>query len=437
MAAFRYDPPATQNDFIGDPKEDELLQKWSDLIGSYFKGEIDNLRNVLGQEPLFFSEVDRPLDSSTPTATVPWNGFPRNIQLRVNFDRANQFQEAEIRGQVPIGFTDRTLSQTIEQPYRQQDEYLEWVPIKRSGRVVKYAFTAEGPEYWEFLAENNRDAVLALYKTFTGRDVDWSEISWDRDVWGRNRSGNPIKIYKIGDYNPYNAVNLEECAAHLTHPANTLGAEIDLAAKATVQRADINGNLVSERRRLACCSNFGDPNRNSDPEIGRQVNLSVRGGVSLTLANPVGLYIQRFDSGRIADKDGNAIPDWWQVVRGKDGRVLRAVFGPPETSQLTLEDVRIVANNETLDFGGQLAELITMVIYARAINVGLLEPSMRRCVNRCCVQKGNAPDRSPLDQVKIDDSCSKDSWVNAFPELGEPQPISPFDRRFIGRGLMG
>lgn len=436
MAKFRYDPPAAQNDFAGNPKEDELLQKWSNLIKDYFQYEIKNLRTILGQESLFFSEIDRVLDNSVPTAPVPWNGFPRNIQLRVNYDRSKQFQEVEIRGQAPIGFTDRKLSQSIEQPYRQQDEYLEWVPIKKSGRVVKYAFTAEGPEYWEFLAENDRNAVLALYKEFTGRNVDWTEISWNRDVWGQNRLGKPVKIYKIGDYNAYNAVNLEECAAHLTHPANTLGAEIDLAAKATVQRADQSGNLVSERRRLACCSDFGDPNRNSDPQIGRQVNLSVRGGISLTLANPVGLYIQRFDNNRVADKDGNAIPDWWKIIRGKDGRVLRAEFGPPETSQLTLDDVRVGSSNDILTSGGQLAELITMVIYARTVNMGVSDPAISRCVNRCCVKKGNAPDGSLLDQVEINDPCRVDGWVNAFPELGQPQPISPFDRRLMGRGHM-
>jgi hypothetical protein len=436
MAKFRYDPPAAQNDFAGNPKEDELLQKWSNLIKDYFQGEIKNLRTILGQESLFFSEIDRVLDNSVPTAPVPWNGFPRNIWLRVNKDRAKQFQEVEIRGQAPIGFTDRKLSQSIKQPYRQQDEYLEWVPIKKSGRVVKYAFTAEGPEYWEFLAENDRNKLLALYKEFTGRNVDWTEISWNKNVWGQNRLGKPVKIYKIGDYNPYNAVNLEECAAHLTHPANTLGAEIDLAAKATVQRADRSGNLVSERRRLACCSDFGDPNRNSDPEIGRQVNLSVRGGISLTLANPVGLYIQRFDNNRVADKDGNAIPDWWKIIRGKDGRVLRAEFGPPETSQLTLDDVRVGSANEPLTSGGQLAELITMVIYARTVNMGVSEPPISSCVNRCCVKKGNAADGSLLDQVEINDPCSADGWVNAFPELGQPQPISPFDRRLMGRGRM-
>jgi hypothetical protein len=64
MATFRYSPPAEQNDFVGNPKEDELLQQWSDTIGAYFNREINNLQSILNQEPLFFSEIDRSIDRS-------------------------------------------------------------------------------------------------------------------------------------------------------------------------------------------------------------------------------------------------------------------------------------------------------------------------------------------------------------------------------------
>ena len=431
MSTFRYYPPAEQNDFVGHPQEDKLLQRWSDLIENRFKIEIENLNATLQQEPLFFSEADHQLDGSVLTASVPWNGFPRNIFVLANGDRTKMFTDAETRGNEVIGYTDRTFSQEITQSFRQQDEYLEWVPIKKNGQVVKYAFTAEGPEYWEFLAEADRSVVLALYEQFTGRKVDWDEISWDKDVWVPTREGRPLRIYKIGDYNPYNTVNLEECAAHLTHPANTLSAEINLAARATVQRSDIKGNLVSGRRQLACCSNFGDPNRNSDPQIGATVNQSVRGGISLTLDNPVALYIQRFDSNRISDNSGNALQDWWKIIRGREGRVLRAEFGPPENSQLTLNDVLV--RNDPLTSGGQLAELVTMVIYAKTVNIGVPEPTPRPCRNRCCVKQGSAPDLSFLDQVGINDPCSINGWVNAFPEIGQPTPLSPFDRRLMGR----
>lgn len=428
MSTFSYAPPANQNDFAGNPRQAELLLEWSGMIGSQFRSEIESLRTTLGQQPLFFSEMDHALSASVPTASVPWVGFPRILQLRAAGDRTKMFQEAEKRGNAVIGFADRALTQPITQPFRQQDEYLEWVLIKNSGRPVKYAFTAEGPEYWEFLGESDAVTTLRLYSDFAGRNLTASDISWSEEVWVRDRrTGQPLRLYKIGDYNPYNKVNLEECAAHLTHPANTLGAEINLAARATVQRMDSSGNLVTERRRLACCSNFGDPNRNSDPLIGAAVNSSVRGSTSLTLADPVGLYIQRFDSSRVADSNGNALEGWWRIVRGKEGRVLRAEFGPPTGSPLTLADVR-VGNDEPLTSGGQLAELVTMVIYARAVNLGVREPAAIRCTNRCCVKRGSAPDSSELTQVRMNDACPGE-LISAYPEIGHPSPLSPFDRR--------
>jgi hypothetical protein len=145
----------------------------------------------------------------------------------------------------------------------------------------------------------------------------------------------------------------------------------------------------------------------------------------------------------VSDKSGNALQDWWKIIRGKDGRVLRAEFGPPENSLLTLDDVQV--GSVPLTSGGQLAELITMVIYARGVNMGVPEPTSRACVNRCCIEKGKAPDKNFLKQVVInkpcydpkrdreDDPCKNDGCDDAFPELGGPKPLSPFDRRLVGR----
>jgi len=429
--AFRYATPAGQNDLAGRPNEQAYLDGWSNLIGRQVRGQVQTLQNTLGQAPLFFSELDVAIPAAVAATPVPWVGFPRPLMLRFNGDRAQALAEAEVRDTQVLGFREPALATPVRAAFRQQDEYLEWVPLKRNGEVVGFAFTAEGPEYWEHLASFDQDAVRALYESFTGRAVTWSELSFAHDVWVDD-GGNPVRIYRAGDYNPLNSVNVEECAAHLTHPANTLGAEIDLAAKATLQREDAAGNALSERRRLACCSNFGDPNRNSDPGIGLAVNLTVRGGVSLTLADPVGLYILSFDEGRIADKDGNPLDDWWKLTRGVSGRGLRAEFRPPAGSALSIADVR-VGNDEPLVTGGQLAELTTMVLYAKALPLGVAEPPARRCVRRCCVKKGSAPESSMLSHERRDDPCPQGS-VNAFPELTQ-LPITPFSRRTMGAGV--
>ena len=51
---------------------------------------------------------------------------------------------------------------------------------------------------------------------------------------------------------------------HLTSPPNTLGAEVYLAAAATLLR-----NVGSyDPQNMICCSKYGQPYRNSDPHIG-------------------------------------------------------------------------------------------------------------------------------------------------------------------------
>lgn len=427
---FQYAPPAGQNDLAGRPNEQAFLVGWSNLIGEQFRARVRALKATLGQPPLFFSELDVPLPPGSAAKPVPWVGFPRPLMVRFDGDRAKALAEAEVPSTRLLGFQEPALTTPVLTRFRQQDEYLEWVPLKKNGKVIGFAFTAEGPEYWEHLASFDKDVVLALYEGFAGRTVSWSELSFSHDVWGEGANG-VAPIYQAGDYNPYNTVNLEECAAHLTHPANTLGAEIDLAAKATIQRKDATGQALSERRRLACGSDFGDPNRNSDPGIGLAVNLTVRGGVSLTLANPVGLYIRAFDEGRISDKNGNALNGWWKITRGVTGRGLRAEFRPPDGSALTLADVR-VGNNEPLTTGGQLAELTTMVLYATALGLGVAEPEAQECVAHCCVKKGYPPESSILAQVGRGQACMAGA-IDAFPELTH-SPVTPFSRRAIGAG---
>ena len=61
---------------------------------------------------------------------------------------------------------------------------------------------------------------------------------------------------------------------HLTQRANTLGAEINLAARATVLRRDHAGNRITDARRLISSSAFGSPDRSSDPNISQGVNLA-------------------------------------------------------------------------------------------------------------------------------------------------------------------
>ena len=71
-------------------------------------------------------------------------------------------------------------------------------------------------------------------------------------------------------YNPINYWNFTTTSGtimHLIHPSNTLGAEMDIAAQATVLRKDENGDRISNYQDLINCSQYGNPGRNSDPFV--------------------------------------------------------------------------------------------------------------------------------------------------------------------------
>lgn len=71
-------------------------------------------------------------------------------------------------------------------------------------------------------------------------------------------------------YNPnnyWNQLTTTGTIIHLIQPNNTLGAEIDIAAQATVIRKDSSGKTITDANQLILCSRYGNPGRNSDPTV--------------------------------------------------------------------------------------------------------------------------------------------------------------------------
>lgn len=99
--------------------------------------------------------------------------------------------------------------------------------------------------------------------------------------------------------------------AHLIQPANTLSAEIDIAAQATVIRKGKNGPIDDDDA-LISCSKYGNQFRHSDPhvralvsskwahreadplKIGSGINERARDGFKISIADPVALWISEF-----------------------------------------------------------------------------------------------------------------------------------------------
>lgn len=416
---FQYQPPAAIDDLDGRPTRTKFLAAWHDALRQQFEDEIKNLPD---SNKFFFSESTIPATSIDQP--VPWNAFPLYISRVFPDAGPDRWKAAD-----QLGGRERGVNgQSVVMPFRYQDEYCEWHAYTDGpdGPIKRIVFTAEAPEYWVELARHDFDRVVALYREWVSPDVQPEDLKLEQDIEFNGY------ILGAGTYNPYNTWNTEHGCMHLTHPANTLGAEINLAARATIPRKDKNGDRVTEVRRLACSSNFGDVDRSSDPSIGQGVNLTVWPGAtgakarSITLSNPVGLYIDHIDPDTITDDKGNPRPDWFRIVRGTEGRGLLAVFEAPPGATIGMDKIRV--EGRAVNYGGQLAEQIQMVLYAKTADLGLPNPVMRPATHHCCMQdNGKPPEKQNLDHPAIKYDCAGAAAKEAFAELkdGAQQGAGP------------
>ncbi|QLH38125.1 MAG: hypothetical protein HWD60_02895 [Defluviicoccus sp.] len=372
--------------FVGDLDEAGRAQ-WSVSLQRWFQDAAGRLPD--GHR--FFNVVDNPVPKNAPTALIPWNAFPRKFALRWPDDVETRWKTAENvvtrdMNNRPAGYylpnPDGSF-RYAELPFRDQDEYCEWRrfydPV--TNRLKRIVFTCENPEYWTTLAERDPDTLLKLYRDLVDPEVALEDLFFQEDVFVAGEGNKPINMR--GRYNPLNKWNTTDGLVHLTHPANSLQAEIYLAADATVLRTGDSGALLTDDGLLICCAGYGSPNRSSDPTIGGKVNELVRNGLKVTIADPVGLYIGDLDFAPIEVPAGITAAQFWKVVRGReaDRLILRAEFAPPEGATFDLEDVLV--GGEPLRYGGQLAELITIVIHGIGEATEAAAPQAG-CELKCC-----------------------------------------------------
>jgi hypothetical protein len=330
-----FNPPGNNPDFIG---ASNLVQNWTAHMSNVFDVSVASVSAYLDQhgggDCQFYNPVSHGrVEPDLPTAAtdIPWNGFPKR-------------HGAPGPGQPP--HYAAAEAPIVAGQNRDQDEYLEWFVNRKNEKIVSVHFTCEAYDYFQFLGENAPEKMLALYRTYISPQVQMPDLF-------PNGQGN--------QYDTLNRWNTELGAMHLTHPANNLFAEVFLAATATVRRSQ-HGAEITQSIPLIHCSRYGDESRNSDPAIGAAVNGLTRDGRHLTLANPVGLYMASFNGAGLA-LNGQPAGGFFKLVRGAFPLGLRAVYElPPELAAqgLTVSDVDI--GGAPIQFGGQLAERITMHI---------------------------------------------------------------------------
>jgi hypothetical protein len=377
-------PPADIDDFSRRPAlATTLRERWDTFIGGA-------IRDV--ERGLFYDAATDPVPNVAPVRQpIPWNGFPRSLWQWFNADadpagKADALAAVEVLREIlRVPLADGTTLPVFE---RQQDEYCEWhVDRNAGGGITRIVFTSEGPEYFQEMAAVDLSLVGDLYREHVNPAVRDDELVWPVDV--RNRNG--AIAFAKGSYNRWNEWNTRKGAMHLTHRANTLGAEIALAADATVQFPVPQNPAATLPFRLICCAQFGGVNRSSDPLIGAGVNGLAQSGLSITVDNPVGLYIQSIGIGGLRAPNGVPLGDGaLRIVRASPDRslILRAEVTPPPGATFTLDQCTF--EGEPLTGGGQIARRITMVLFGLAKTIPGRTAVQDQCSTKCCRKPNTA-----------------------------------------------
>jgi hypothetical protein len=232
--------------------------------------------------------------------------------------------------------------------------------------------------------------------------VQESDLFWQEDMFDETGA----VVFQAGAYNELNVWNTLRGAMHLTHSANTLGAEINLAADATRIFPVAAAPAGTFPNRLICCAQLGGVNRSSDPTISAGVDGLAKSGRCVTLANPVGLYITEIALDGLRAPDGTPIgQDALRIVRASpDGKlILRAEVAPPAGAAYTLDQCTFEGRRVT--GGGVLARRITMSLFGLHKEIPGRADEPRACRGKCCRRPDGAafflPVRATTDCADI------------------------------------
>jgi hypothetical protein len=164
--------------------------------------------------------------------------------------------------------------------------------------------------------------------------------------------------------------------------------------------------VITSPDALICGTRYGGANRCSDPTIGATVNELAALGCWLTLRNPVGLYMDHLDLTGITKPDGSPVdPDWFRVLRGDAEQQLieRAVFEAPAGEGLTVSDLSI--GGRPIEFGGQLAQRMTVKLVGVAAQPGAFHNHPMPCAHHALIDPENPgylvqprPEREPVGE---------------------------------------
>lgn len=308
----RFDTPASLNDM---PAGSVFYDNWHNFIASSLNTTAGT-GTALGE---FYDASEVDVNVAAERSLV-WMAFPRQVLVDRRDDRraAFSFADSDVATRDP------------------QNEYCEWhVTRNAAGKITKVVFVTESPEYWNQLWQVNPAVVVDLYAALLGTAV----------VEGDLRVGGPGSAY-----NKFNQFNTTDGIVHLIQSINTLSAALGLA------QGSINTGAARDNYETA------PPGLRTsvDPRVKFDVGALARKPLSITLREPIGLYITGYDDTGWTKPDGSPVDNYWSIVRGSPGQILRLEYQVPPGPGFVVGDIRI--GGRSIEWGGQIAEHVTVTI---------------------------------------------------------------------------
>jgi hypothetical protein len=304
----QFDTPASLRDLpLGSP----FYLNWH----NYLEGNLSDV--TAGSSGGGFYDASKTNVDVLAERSLVWMAFPRALMVTGNRD-------------------DRRMAFTLGEIRDVQEEYCEWhVTRNADGKITKVVFVTETPEYWEHLWAVDRARVVALYQALVNPAVVEADL------------------HTGGVYNRRNHWNTTDGIVHFIQTINTLNAALGLA-QGSVNSAPARDNY--EISTLAPTS--------VDPRVVLDIGALERKGLWITLRDPIGLYIAGYDDTGWTKPNGSPVDNYWTVVRGSPGQILRLEYQVPAGAGFVVGDIRI--GGRPIEWGGQIAEHVTCTIAGAA-----------------------------------------------------------------------
>ena len=308
----RFDTPASQRDL---PAGSVFYDNWHNFLASHLNTTAGT-GTAIGE---FYDASEVDVDVLAERALV-WMAFPRQVLVAHRDDRRAAFIEAD-------------SDVATRNP---QNEYCEWrVTRNAAGKITKVIFVTESPEYWTELWAVDRPAVVALYRALVSPAVVEADL----------RALGPGNVY-----NKFNRWNTTDGIVHLIQSINTLTAALGLT-QGSIHTGAARDNYETAPPGLRT---------SVDPRVKFDIGALARKPLAITLREPIGLYITGYDDTGWTKPNGTPVGDYWRIVRGSPGQILRLEYRVPPGAGFVVGDIRI--GGRRIEWGGQIAEHVTCTV---------------------------------------------------------------------------